>query len=111
MNEGKQYVLQLYFIKLLKIELFLSELFSKSKEAIRQEMKKLADEGKIECLYNDVYYLSYKTILDTKEKMIFDKFLKKYLDNNGKISSYVIKICMALKHKIQFIMKYVQMKL
>lgn len=58
-----------------------------------------------------VYYLSYKIILDAKKKMIFDKLLKKYLDNDVKISSYVTKICMALEHKIQFIMKYVQMKL
>lgn len=90
----------------------MSELFGKSKETIRQEMKKLADEDKIECLYNDVYYLSYKTILDTKKKMSFDKFLnKKYLNNNDKISSHVTKICMAVEHKIQLIMKYVQIKL
>ena len=37
--------------------IFLSELPGKSKEAIRQEMKKLTDEGKIERLYNGVYYL------------------------------------------------------
>ena len=49
--------------------IFLSELPGKSKEAIRQEMKKLTDEGKIERLYNGVYYLSYKTILGTKGKM------------------------------------------
>lgn len=43
--------------------IFLSELPEKSKESVRQEMKKLTDEGKIERLYNGVYYLSYTTIL------------------------------------------------
>ena len=76
--------------------IFLSELPGKSKEAIRQEMKKLTDEGKIERLYNGVYYLSYKTILGTKGKMSFDKFLnKKYLNNGGKTSGYITGIQLA----------------
>lgn len=76
--------------------IFLSELPGKSKESIRQEMKKLTDEGKIERLYNGVYYLSYKTILGTKGKMSFDKFLdKKYLNSNGNISGYITGIQLA----------------
>lgn len=76
--------------------IFLSELPGKSKESIRQEMKKLTDEGKIERLYNGVYYLSYKTILGTKGKMSFDKFLdKKYLNSNGHISGYITGIQLA----------------
>lgn len=76
--------------------IFLSELPGKSKESIRQEMKKLADEGKVERLYNGVYYLSYKTILGTKGKMSFDKFLdKKYLNSNGNISGYITGIQLA----------------
>ena len=43
--------------------IFLAELPGKSEESIRQEMKRLTDEGKVEKLYNDVYHLSYKTIL------------------------------------------------
>ena len=38
--------------------IFLAELPGKSRESVRQEMKKLTDEGKIERLYNGVYYLS-----------------------------------------------------
>ena len=76
--------------------IFLNELPGKSKESIRQEMKKLTDEGKIERLYNGVYYLSYKTILGTKGKMSFDKFLdKKYLNSNGNISGYITGIQLA----------------
>lgn len=76
--------------------IFLSELPGKSKDAIRQEMKKLTDEGKIERLYNGVYYISYKTILGTKGKMSFDKFLdKKYLNSNGNISGYITGIQLA----------------
>lgn len=70
--------------------IFLNELPGKSKESIRQEMKKLTDEGKIERLYNGVYYLSYKTILGTKGKMSFDKFIdKKYLNSNGNVSGFI----------------------
>ena len=45
--------------------IFLSELPGNSRDYIRQEMKQLADEGKVERLYNGVYYLSYMTILGT----------------------------------------------
>ena len=63
--------------------IFLAELPGRSKEAVRQEMKKLTDEGKIERLYNGVYYLSYTTILGTKGKVSIDKFIKKkYLEVN-----------------------------
>lgn len=76
--------------------IFLSELPGKSKDAIRQEMKKLTDEGKIERLYNGVYYISYKTILGTKGKMSFNKFLdKKYLNSNGNISGYITGVQLA----------------
>lgn len=76
--------------------IFLNELPGKSKESIRQEMKKLTDEGKIERLYNGVYYLSYKTILGTKGKMSFDKFVdKKYLNSNGNVSGYITGIQLA----------------
>lgn len=50
--------------------IFLAELPGKSEESIRQEMKKLTDEGKVEKLYDDVDHLSYTTILGTKEKTI-----------------------------------------
>lgn len=76
--------------------IFLNELPGNSRESIRQEMKKLTDEGKVERLYNGVYYLSYQTILGTKGKMSFDKFLsKKYLNNNGNISGYITGIQLA----------------
>ena len=57
--------------------IFLSELPGKSKDSIRQEMKRLTDEGKIERLYNGVYYRSYTTILGTKGKVSVEKFVKK----------------------------------
>ena len=64
--------------------IFLAELPGKSKDSIRQEMKKLTDEGKIERLYNGVYYRAYQTILGTKGKVSVDKFIhKKYLEVNG----------------------------
>jgi len=76
--------------------IFLAELPGKSKEAVRQEMKKLTDEGKIERLYNGVYYLSYRTILGTKGKVSVDKYVKKrFLESNGRISGYITGIQLA----------------
>lgn len=76
--------------------IFLAELPGKSKESVRQEMKKLADEGKIERLYNGVYYLSYKTILGTKGKVSVDKFVqKRYLKANGRTTGYITGIQLA----------------
>ncbi|MBP5640539.1 MAG: hypothetical protein J6X55_13725, partial [Victivallales bacterium] len=46
--------------------IFLDELPGNSKDYLRQEMKKLVDAGKLERLYNGVYYLPYMTILGTK---------------------------------------------
>ena len=59
--------------------IFLAELeiLGKSKESVRQEMKRLADEGKMERLYNGVYYQSYTTILGTKGKISIDKYIEK----------------------------------
>lgn len=76
--------------------IFLAELPGKSRESIRQEMKKLTDEGKIERLHNGVYYRSYKTILGTKGKISVDKYIKKrYLEANGVTSGYITGIQLA----------------
>ena len=79
--------------------IFLSELPGESKDYLRQEMKKLVDEGKLERLYNGVYYLSYITILGTKGKISIDKYIeKKYLKTDGKVSSYITGLQMANKY-------------
>lgn len=76
--------------------IFLAELPGKSREAVRQEMKKLTDEGKIERLYNGVYYLAYTTMLGTKGKISIDKYIrKKYLEANGETSGYITGIQLA----------------
>lgn len=70
--------------------IFLSELPGQSEESIRQEMKRLTDEGKVEKLYNDVYHLSYTTILGTKGRVSVDKFVRKrFLEVNGKTIGYI----------------------
>ena len=67
--------------------IFLVELPGESRESVRQEMKKLTDEGKIERLYNGVYYRSYNTILGTKGKVSVEKFIqKRYLEADGVVS-------------------------
>ncbi len=70
--------------------IFLSELPGDSKDYLRQEMKKLVDEGRLERLYNGVYYLSYITILGTRGRISIDKYIeKKYLIVDGKDAGYV----------------------
>lgn len=76
--------------------IFLSELPGSSKNYIRQEMKRLVDEGKMERLYNGVYYISYTTILGTKGKPSIEKYIqKKFLAVNGRISGYITGIQLA----------------
>ena len=70
--------------------IFLNEIPGNSKGYIRQEMKKLTDEGKVERLYNGVYLLSYWTALGTKGKMSIDQYInKKYLFYDGDVSGYI----------------------
>ncbi len=79
--------------------IFLSELPGDSRDYLRQEMKKLVDEGRLERLYNGVYYLSYITILGTKGKISIDKYIeKKYLIVNGKAAGYITGLQLANKY-------------
>lgn len=67
--------------------IFLSELPSDSKDYLRQEMKQLCDDGRLERLYNGVYYLSYMTILGTKGKVSMDRYIeKRYLNAGGYVT-------------------------
>ena len=76
--------------------IFLSELPGDSRDYIRQEMKKLVDDGKLERLFNGVYYLSYTTILGTKGKMSIDKYVdKKFIKSNGRATGYITGIQLA----------------
>ena len=76
--------------------IFLSELPGNSRDYVRQEMKQLADEGKVERLYNGVYYLSYMTILGIKGRVSIDKLVeKKYISYQGKVSGYITGIQLA----------------
>nr|MBQ4454630.1 hypothetical protein [Clostridia bacterium] len=79
--------------------IFLSELPYTSKDYLRQEMKQLTDEGKLERVYNGVYCLSYPTILGTKGKMSIDRFInKKYLNADGEVSGYITGLQLANKY-------------
>lgn len=76
--------------------IFLSELPGDSRDYVRQEMKKLVDNGKMERLFNGVYYLAYATILGTKGKMSVDKYVeKKFIHSNGSVSGYITGIQLA----------------
>ena len=79
--------------------IFLSELPYGSKDYLRQEMKQLTDEGKLERLYNGVYYLSYPTILGTKGKVSIERYIeKKYLCVDGKASGFITGLQLANKY-------------
>ena len=79
--------------------IFLSELPGDSRDYVRQEMKKLVDDGKLERLFNGVYYLSYTTILGTKGKMSIDKYVdKKFIKSNGRVTGYITGIQLANKY-------------
>ena len=70
--------------------IFLSELPCTSQESLRQEMKKLTDEGKLIRLYNGVYYKPYKTIIGTEGRMSIHKYIeKKYVYTNKKVSGFI----------------------
>lgn len=76
--------------------IFLSELPGDSRDYVRQKMKKLVDDGKLERLFNGVYYLSYTTILGTKGKMSIDKYVdKKFIKSNGRVTGYITGIQLA----------------
>ena len=76
--------------------IFLSELPGDSRDYVRQEMKKLVDDGKLERLFNGVYYLSYTTLLGTKGKMSIDKYVdKKFIKSNGRVTGYITGIQLA----------------
>lgn len=79
--------------------IFLNELPCKSLESLRQEMKKLTDEGKLIRLYNGVYYKPYKTVLGTEGKISIDKFIeKKYIKTNNELSGYICGISLYNKY-------------
>ena len=78
--------------------IFLYELPGESRDYLRQEMKQLADEGKLERLYNGVYLLPYVTILGTKGKVSIDKYIeKKYLSSGGRTTGYITGLQLANK--------------
>ena len=79
--------------------IFLSELPGTSKDYLRQEMKQLVDDGRLERLYNGVYYLSYMTILGTKGRISMDLYIdKKYLNAGGRATGYVTGLQLANKY-------------
>ena len=67
--------------------IFLSELPGNSKDYLRQEMKRLVAEGRLERLFNGVYFLPYLTILGTKGRVLIDRYIeKRYLESGGYVT-------------------------
>lgn len=69
--------------------IFLSEIKGYSSDYVRQEMKRLTDEGKLERMYNGVYYIPYISILGTSGKISVKSLIdKKYVKNKNDIYGY-----------------------
>lgn len=84
--------------------IFFNELPGKSRDYLRQEMKKLVDDGKLERLYNGVYFLPYITSDGKKGKISFDQFIKKkYLSNNGKSIGYITGVSLIKEYKLSIV--------
>lgn len=99
MRESKWYMSISLVIIITGTLFFLSELPGESRDYLRQEMKKLVDDGKLERLYNGVYYLSYTTILETKGRISIDRYIdKKHLNINGEISGYITGLQLANRY-------------
>ena len=79
--------------------IFFYELPRNSDDYLRQEVKQLVDQGKLERLYNGVYYLPYVTILGTKGRISMDRYIeKKYLGTKEKVSGYVTGLSLANRY-------------
>ncbi|MDE6661360.1 MAG: hypothetical protein K2J93_06025 [Anaeroplasmataceae bacterium] len=76
--------------------IFLSELPFENKQSLRQEMKRLTDEGKLARVYNGVYYQCYKTVLGTNGNLSMTKYInKKYLKKDGKTNGFIAGLSLA----------------
>lgn len=76
--------------------IFLSELPFENKESLRQEMKRLVDNGELIRIYNGVYCQNYKTILGTQGKVSINKYIeKKYLMKDNKAIGFITGLSLA----------------
>lgn len=79
--------------------IFLNEIKGYSQDYVRQEMKRLTDEGKLERMQGGVYYLPYFTILGTKGRMSVDRYIeKRYLSSDGEVEGYFTGLRLANMH-------------
>ncbi len=70
--------------------IFIDELPCKSRNYLRQELKKLVDAGKLNRVFRGVYYLPYINIFGGAGIMYFDQFVKKkYLKRDGQIFGHI----------------------
>lgn len=79
--------------------IFLDEIEYKNNAALRQEMKRLTDEGILVRAYNGVYYKAYKTIFNTEGKMSIKEYVeKKYLNKSTSKIGFVTGLSLANKY-------------
>ena len=79
--------------------ILLEEIKYKNKDALRQEMKRLTDNGDLIRVYNGVYYKPYKTIFNTTGKMSIDKYIdKKFLYKDNSQIGFISGLSLANKY-------------
>lgn len=79
--------------------ILLEEIEYKNKDALRQEMKRLTDNGFLVRAYNGVYYKTYKTIFNTIGKMSIDQYInKKYINNSSSRNGFISGLSLANKY-------------
>ena len=79
--------------------ILISELPGKSRNYIRQEIKKLVDEGKLKRLFNGVYYLPFTTVFGTEGKISIEKYIeKRFLKRGNATIGYITGLQLANKY-------------
>lgn len=79
--------------------ILLEEFKYKNQAALRQEMKRLTDNGILVRAFNGVYYKAYKTIFNTEGKMSIEQYIKKkYLNDTSSQIGFITGLSLANKY-------------
>lgn len=79
--------------------ILLEEIKYKNQAALRQEMKRLTDNGILVRAFNGVYYKAYKTIFNTEGKMSIEQYIKKkYLNDTSSQIGFITGLSLANKY-------------
>ncbi len=76
--------------------IFLNEIPGKSRDAVRQEMKRLVDKNKLKRMRNGVYYIPYKISYNMEGRITTRSYIeKRYLYDQGRLNGYYTGLAIA----------------